>query len=95
MEEELKDEREGTVLWEDVLRQKEALVSELESGEIERQSPSGGRSSKGRKLQKLFNELRDKLNGMCEEFEDEKDKMLKNIDKVRNLSWTSLKGSMI
>ena len=82
LEEDMSREKEDSIPWKNILRHLESLLSELERGEVGRQSPSMGPSMKDKKLQRLFEDLRDKMNENLQKNEDEKEAVQKELQKV-------------
>ncbi len=54
----------------------------MEVGKIGRQSPSTGPSMKDKKLQRLFEDLRDKMNESLGKNEQEKNAIIQELKKV-------------
>ena len=83
LENDLDKEKDESVPWRSLLQELKSLIDELNSGDIDRHSPvSAGASNREKKLQRVFEDLRNKIKDDIERNEEESEAKQREIEKV-------------
>eukprot|EP00795_Rhopilema_esculentum_P010644 gene10644-19386_t len=84
LENDLDKEKDESVPWRSLLQELKSLINELNSGDIDRRSPvSAGASNKEKKLQRVFEDLRNKIKDDIERNEEESEAKQREIEKFQ------------
>lgn len=83
LEEDQRKEKNESVPWKSLLKYLQALVNDVETGEIGRQVEMP--SNKDKRLHRTFEDLRNKINDEMQRNEDEKRAKERQLEKVQHL----------
>eukprot|EP00794_Sanderia_malayensis_P015979 gene15979-17589_t len=83
LEDDLNKEKSDSVPWKYMMLQLQSISDELDHGNVGRQSPSLGPRIKDKKLQRVFEDLRDKINENLGRNDNERNAITRKLEKMQ------------